>query len=233
MNILITGASNGIGCDTALKFTEQEGNTVVAIARSEKNLQELSNRSNDKKGKIIPLQFDLRSGNYSRLQEVTAKLGHLDIIINNAGQLVNKPFPDLTDDEWQLMYDVNLFGPVKLIRTLLPFIEKANKPHIINISSMGGFQGSKKFPGLSAYSTSKAAICSLTECLSEELKDRNIAVNCLALGMVETEMLQEAFPGIEAPVSSADMAEFIVNFSVNSHRFMNGKIIPVALADPG
>ena len=99
MNILITGASNGIGYDTALRFAEKEGNKVVAIARNKNNLQELSNRSRDKKGEIIPLQFDLRSGDYSRLQDEIAKLGHLDILINNAGQLVNKPFNDLTDDE--------------------------------------------------------------------------------------------------------------------------------------
>jgi NAD(P)-dependent dehydrogenase (short-subunit alcohol dehydrogenase family) len=97
---------------------------------------------------------------------------------------------------------------------------------------MGGVQGTVKFPGLSAYSSSKAALAGLTECLAIEFQDKDIAVNCLALGAVQTEMLQEAFPGFKAPVSPDKMAEFIGNFVLTAHHFMNGKVLPISLSTP-
>jgi NAD(P)-dependent dehydrogenase (short-subunit alcohol dehydrogenase family) len=97
---------------------------------------------------------------------------------------------------------------------------------------MGGFQGAAKFPGLSAYSSSKAALAGLTECLAEELKSKNISVNCLAIGAVQTEMLAKAFPGYKAPLKPNQMAEFICNFALTGHTYFNGKIIPVASTTP-
>ena len=97
---------------------------------------------------------------------------------------------------------------------------------------MGGFQGSSKFPGLSAYSASKAALANLTECLAEELKEKNICANCLALGAVQTEMLETAFPGYVAPVKSREMASFIAYFATRGHQFYNGKILPVSVSTP-
>jgi NAD(P)-dependent dehydrogenase (short-subunit alcohol dehydrogenase family) len=97
---------------------------------------------------------------------------------------------------------------------------------------MGGVQGSAKFAGLSAYSSSKAALCTLTECLAEELKLENISVNCLALGAVQTEMLSKAFPGYRAPLSASEMAEFIVQFARSGHYYFNGKILPVSSTTP-
>ena len=107
-----------------------------------------------------------------------------------------------------------------------------NGSHIVNISSMGGFQGSVKFPGLSAYSTSKAALCSFTELFAEEYKDSGIKMICLCLGAVQTEMLEEAFPGFKAPHSPEEMASFIYTFATTQGDFMNGKIIPVSQSTP-
>jgi NAD(P)-dependent dehydrogenase (short-subunit alcohol dehydrogenase family) len=104
--------------------------------------------------------------------------------------------------------------------------------HIINISSMGGFQGSSKYRGLSYYSASKAAIACLSECLAEEFSESGIRVNCLALGSVQTEMLAEAFPGYKAPVDASEMAHFISDFALNGSKYFNGKIIPVAINNP-
>jgi NAD(P)-dependent dehydrogenase (short-subunit alcohol dehydrogenase family) len=104
--------------------------------------------------------------------------------------------------------------------------------HIVNISSMGGFQGSAKYKGLSYYSASKAALACLTECLATEFTEFGISVNCLALGAVQTEMLDEAFPGYKAPVDAKQMAEFISGFALTGHKFFNGKILPVALGNP-
>jgi short-subunit dehydrogenase len=97
---------------------------------------------------------------------------------------------------------------------------------------MGGFQGSMKFAGLSAYSTSKAALCSFTELFSEEYKDSTIAMNCLCLGSVQTEMLEEAFPGYQAPLNPEQISEYISDFTLSAHKFMKGKIIPLSLTNP-
>ena len=114
----------------------------------------------------------------------------------------------------------------------MDLLGKKQKSHILTISSMGGFQGSAKFAGLSAYSSSKAAIAGLTECLAEEFKGKNIAVNCLAIGAVQTEMLAEAFPGYKAQLLPFQMAEYIMDFAAKGHLYYNGKILPVSLSTP-
>ena len=93
---------------------------------------------------------------------------------------------------------------------------------------MGGIQGSMKFPGLAAYSSSKGAVITLSELLAEEYKEQGIAFNVLALGAVNTEMLQEAFPGYEAPISATEMADYIFNFALTGNKYHNGKIIQVS-----
>jgi len=112
----------------------------------------------------------------------------------------------------------------------LPYLPKGS--HVVTISSMGGVQGTMKFAGLSAYSSSKGAVITLSELLSEEYKDRGIAFNVLALGSVQTEMLAEAFPGYQAPVSAAEMATYIFDFTLTGHKFYNGKVLPVSSTTP-
>jgi NAD(P)-dependent dehydrogenase (short-subunit alcohol dehydrogenase family) len=158
-------------------------------------------------------------------------LGPLHGLINNAGLLINKPFRELSPEDWQAMFAVNVFGVAEMIRALLPVFTN-DGGHILNVGSMGGFQGSAKFPGLSAYSASKAALASLTECLAEELKNDKIAVNCLALGAVQTEMLETAFPGFQAPVSSEEMGRLLAWFIRQGHTFFNGKVLPVSVSTP-
>ena len=89
-----------------------------------------------------------------------------------------------------------------------------------------------KFPGLAAYSSSKGAVLTLTELLAEEYKEQQISFNALALGAVQTEMLEEAFPGYKAPVSAKEMADYIFNFAVTGNKFFNGKIIQVSSSTP-
>ena len=97
---------------------------------------------------------------------------------------------------------------------------------------MGGVQGSMKFPGLAAYSSSKAAVITLTELLAEEYKESGVSFNVLALGAVQTEMLEEAFPGYKAPTSALEMAEYIHDFSLNGNKFYNGKLLQVSNTTP-
>jgi len=228
--ILVTGASRGIGYDTVIELAKNPMNQVIALARNETRLTTLLKKTAANNIQILP--FDLANFNESLLAKQLKNTSKIDVLINNAGLLINQPFEKLTLSDWKSIFDINLFGVIQLVQYLLPKLIVASAPHIVNIGSMGGIQGSSKFPGLSAYSASKAALANLTECLAEELKDKNIKVNCLALGAIQTEMLATAFPGYKAPVTSASMANYLTWFALNGHHFHNGKIIPVALSTP-
>ena len=228
MNIVITGASRGIGFDTALLLSQQPKHQIVAISRNTEALQELNKAASYQN--IQTIATDITENPSTVVEAIKTKLPSVDVLIHNAGLLINKPFAELTPENWQKIFEVNLFAPVQLTRGLLSHINKG--AHIVNIGSMGGFQGSGKFAGLSAYSASKAAIANFSECLAEELKDQGISVNCLALGAVQTAMLAEAFPGYQAPMSSQKMAAFLAHFATEGHQFYNGKVLPVSLATP-
>ena len=104
--------------------------------------------------------------------------------------------------------------------------------HVVTISSIGGIQGSSKFSGLSAYSSSKGAVITLSELLAEEYKESGPSFNVLALGAVQTEMLEEAFPGYKAPLTADEMASYIYDFSLKANKFYNGKILQVSSSTP-
>ena len=223
-NIIITGTSRGIGYELALQFANA-GHHVLAISR--KTPQALIENEN-----ITCLSVDL--SNENDLTSVENFLANswkkVDIIIHNAGSLVNKPFAQLSQADFENVYKVNVFGVANLTRIALTFLQKGS--HVVSISSMGGIQGSMKFPGLAAYSSSKGAVITLSELLAEEYKEQGIAFNVLALGAVNTEMLQEAFPGYEAPISSKEMADYIFNFALTGHKYYNGKVLQVSSTTP-
>lgn len=222
MNVLITGASRGIGFELAKKFLNEE-HQVFAVSRNKNKLNELSLMG----AVIIP--FDLSSIDYQPLFSIIKDV-QFDVLINNAGALINKPFEDISDNDLRYVYEVNLFSPFKLIRHLMPFFNV--NAHIVNISSVGGVQGSVKFPGLSAYSSSKGALNILTECLAEEFKNDSIRFNALALGAVQTEMLAEAFPDFKTNVMPSQIAEYIYAFSIDKNQLFNGKVISISSSTP-
>ncbi len=236
MNILITGASNGIGYQVAKKFALDTSNTILATGRSEANLVKLKEEclKQHAKANVISLPCDLSiDSNISMLtSEINKHIAHLDLLICNAGALVNKPFEEISKEELLNMVEVNFMSPFKLAQKLLPLLLKSKKAQIITIGSMGGINGSVKFPGLSAYSATKGALSILTECLAEEFKEKNIRVNCLAIGSVNTAMLRKAFPTYRAAHEATEMADFIVNFANIGSQFFNGKTIPVSSTTP-
>jgi NAD(P)-dependent dehydrogenase (short-subunit alcohol dehydrogenase family) len=234
MNIVITGASSGIGFATALQLSQSPYHYILAVSRNEEKLAVLKKQADTLygNGNILPLVLDIERQDFSALAKQMDKLGEIDVLINNAGLLLNKPFLELTDADWLQLYQVNVLGAVHTIKAVLPYMGKNRRGHIVNIGSMGGYQGSSKFRGLAAYSASKAALANLTECLAEELHEQNIAVNCLALGAVQTEMLHQAFPDYTAPVTSQEMANYIAFFATHGQLFQNGKIVPLSLSTP-
>ncbi len=237
MNIVITGASQGIGYEVTGLFAEIPESIILAIARNEKKLKQLQNECSNRNpdSRVVPVAFDLEKildQSASITDIVLQHVNHIDILINNAGLLINKPFSDTSLQEARKTYDMNLFVPALLIKELLPYMGKKNTSHVINISSMGGFQGSSKYPGLSYYSSSKAALASITECLASEYKDTGIYFNCLALGSVHTDMFARAFPGYKAQLKPEEIARFIVDFALNGYKYIRGKIIPVSTSNP-
>lgn len=233
MNIVITGAGKGIGFDTALALAENIDDKVIALSRDETALNLLKATATKKDLHNIDIYpVDLLKVSGDDINEIAGKYQQIDVLVNNAGILINKPFADTTIEDWQSVFNTNLFATVNLVQLLLPYMNHNELSHIVNIGSMGGFTGTSKFKGLSAYSASKAALANLAETLAEELQEYNIRVNCLALGSVNTSMLQDAFPGYKAPVDSVDMAKFIAYFCQQGHHFINGKILPISVTTP-
>lgn len=223
-NIIITGTSRGIGYELALLFAKA-GHNVLAISR--KIPQGLIGNAN-----ITCISIDLAVE--KDLEQVENFLSQswkkVDVIIHNAGSLLLKPFGETTSEEFENIYKVNVFGVANLTRISLPYLQKGS--HVVTISSMGGIQGSMKFAGLSAYSSSKGAVITLSELLAEEYKERGISFNVLALGSVNTEMLQEAFPGYQAPLSATEMADYIYNFALTGNKYYNGRVLQVSTTTP-
>ncbi len=234
MNIIITGASSGIGFEAVIELTQQPSHQIIALARSEEKLARLLeiSRSLNPDCVLYPVAFDIVHDDYHDLQQFvqTHFEGKIDVLINNAGALINKPFAELGEADFVEMLQSNYLGHVRMIQAMLFLMAKNS--HIVNIGSMGGFQGSAKFLGLSAYSASKAALHTLTECLAQELAPQEIKVNCLALGSAQTEMLERAFPGYQSPVLAFEMGKYVANFALTGHKFFNGKVLPVALSTP-
>ncbi|WP_431243136.1 SDR family NAD(P)-dependent oxidoreductase [Flavobacterium sp. P21] len=223
-NIIVTGTSRGIGYELALQFANA-GHQVLAISR--KIPQSLLEHQN-----VTCLSVDL--ADESALTEVNHFLSStwkkVDAVVHNAGALIWKPFAETTQADFENIYKVNVFAVANLTRICLPYLQKGS--HVVTISSIGGVRGSLKFAGLVAYSSSKGAVITLTELLAEEYKEKGISFNVLALGSVQTEMLNEAFPGYQAPISAEGMANYIYDFTLNGNKYFNGKVLEVSSTNP-
>lgn len=224
-HIIITGTSRGIGMEM-VKLFATAGHNVLALSRNPQPVEELNLQN------VQALSCDITDKNdLAKVSDfVKDNWEKVDILINNAGAILNKPFLESTMEEIRRVYETNIFGVIALVQKILPFMQESG--HVVNISTMGGVQGSVKFPGLSAYSSSKGAVISLTELLAEEFKENGPAFNVLALGAVQTEMLEEAFPGYKAPISALEMAEYIVDFSIRGNKYYNGKLLQVSNSTP-
>jgi 3-oxoacyl-[acyl-carrier protein] reductase len=225
-NIIITGSSRGIGFELVKVFSKA-GHQVLSLSRNDKTINNL------KLDNVTALAFDLsETKDYKKVANFVAQKwsDKVDVLINNAGLLVNKPFNTITQKDWFNVFQVNVFGVAELTKTILPFM--CSGSHVVTVSSMGGIQGSMKFPGLAAYSSSKGAVITLSEVLAEEYKDQQISFNVLALGAVQTEMLEEAFPGYEAPLTAIEMAAYIFDFALKANKYYNGKVLEVSSSTP-
>lgn len=224
-NVIITGTSRGIGFEL-VKLFSQSGHKVLALSRNDQPINNL------KLENVTAFSFDLiKIKNYKKVKDfINKNWKQVDVLINNAGTLLNKPFAETTVQDFEYVYKANVFGVAEMTRIVIPYMKKDS--HVVTISSMGGVQGSMKFPGLAAYSSSKAAVITLTELWAEEYKEAGPSFNVLALGAVQTEMLEEAFPGYQAPTTALEMACYIFDFSINGNKYFNGKLLQVSNSTP-
>ncbi|MBC6998506.1 SDR family oxidoreductase [Cytophaga sp. FL35] len=224
-NVIITGTSRGIGFEL-VKLFAAEGHQVLALSRNDRPVTEL------KLANVTSFSFDLaKTSDLDKLATfISDEWEQVDILINNAGSLLNKPFLQTSSEEFEQVYRVNVFGVASVTQAVLSKMPKNG--HVVTISSMGGVQGSMKFPGLSAYSSSKGAVITLTELWAEEFKESGPSFNVLALGAVQTEMLEEAFPGYKAPVTAVQMASYIKTFALTGNELYNGKMLQVSNSTP-
>ena len=230
MNIIITGTGKGIGFETLKALAGMAGTKIIAISRNQTKVREWINH--ECKENVIAIDYDLEQTlDFKQIKAaISVHFNYIDILINNAGYLKVQAFGDICEDEFARQLRINTLVPFFLTQSILSLFAKNS--HIVNIGSMGGYHGSKKFPGLLAYSTSKGALANMTECMAEELKEKGIYVNCLALGAAQTEMLAQAFPSYKAPLSADQMAGYIAWFAIHGHQYFNGKVLPVALTTP-
>ena len=230
--IVISGGSSGIGRATVKQFLNaDEDCRVITFARRMEKLQGLTAELSDQqRERFKALRIDLEHPEFSELVESVEQFGgKVDVLINNAGLLIVKPFDQLTRQDIQRSYQVNIMSVYELIQTLLPYMPSGN---ILNISTMGGVRGSQKFSGLSAYSSSKSALLNLTELLAEEFSDRGIHVNAIALGAVDTPMLASAFPDFKTDVTPERVSEYIYQLTTSDYKLLNGKTIELTATTP-
>src|ERR1700757_23692 len=224
MTVVITGASRGIGKELINFFLENNGQ-VIALTSNPTKIKIVH-----PKLQVVSADFNDMDGVFKAADKIKKATKEVSILVNNAATLVNKPFSDITVQDFESTYRINVEAPFFFTQQLVEVMGLSKTAHIVNISSMGGFMGSAKFAGLSAYSSSKGALTTLTECLAEELKDKNIHANCLCLGAVNTEMLKQAFPGYQAPLNPKQMADYIGNFALTGHTYFNGKVLPISVS---
>jgi NAD(P)-dependent dehydrogenase (short-subunit alcohol dehydrogenase family) len=231
MNIIVSGGSKGIGREVVLSLAADKDNQILVTGRNEVRLKELQLEClNENVSYLVMDISELDKEIEPVMDQILNRFSRVDILINIAGLLFVRDFMKLQEQEARSMMETNFFGPAAFIKLLVPLMSSGS--HIVNISSMGGFQGSSKYRGLSYYSASKAALSCLSECLAVELSETGISVNCLALGSVQTVMFESAFPGFKAPLGPKEMADFISYFAINGNKYFDGKVLPVAINNP-
>ena len=228
--MLVTGAGRGVGLATVGALLERPHVQVIAISRNTAALDDLARTQFGKR--LVVGALDLLAP--GAVDEVRALVGarRLHGLIQNAGVLHNVAMGGHQRSALERLFATNVWLPLELAQALTNELKGDPPGHIVHIGSMGGFQDSAKFPGLIAYSASKAALACVAQCLAEEFKELGIRSNCLALGAVDTDMLRAAFPGFQAPISAKEMGSYVAEFVLTGHKYFNGKVLPVATTTP-
>lgn len=186
--VLITGASRGIGEATARKFAENNYNVIINYQNSADKAIKLEKELNELGYNALAIKCDV-----SKYEDVEKMIAHvlknykkIDVLVNNAGIAQQKLFTDITSEEWQKMFNVNVTSVFNCCKAVLPQMISNKAGKIINVSSMWGLVGASCEVH---YSASKAAVIGFTKALAKEVGLSNIRVNCVAPGVIKTDMM--------------------------------------------
>jgi len=181
--VLVTGASRGIGRSIALRFAE-EGARLALAARTENELLQTATMVEQSGARAVAIPTDIRdrAAVDACVARAEAELGPIDVLVNNAGVFLWRPFLELSSEEWDLVLSTNLTGAANFCRAVLPGMIGRRRGRIVNVSSIHGVRGEAN---LAAHSAAKFGLIGLTQSLAREYRSFNIAVNAVCPGTVE------------------------------------------------
>lgn len=184
---IVTGASRGIGRGIALKFAQEGAHLVINYQQNQEAAREVADAVQALGCQVLMVQADVsrRSEGQRLVQETAASFGRIDILVNNAAILQQKPFEEITDAEWDAMFGVCLKGPFILSQEIFPYFKTQRQGCIINIASMGGQFGGPKAPH---YSAAKAGLICFTKSAARIMAAYGVRVNCISPGFIQTDM---------------------------------------------
>ncbi|TCL54864.1 3-oxoacyl-[acyl-carrier protein] reductase [Hydrogenispora ethanolica] len=232
--VIITGASRGIGRATAELFAAHDYNVVInyqySKAEAEQVREQLCQRG--RSAELFRADVSIRSEAVALVDYCQCRFGRVDILVNNAGVAQSKLFIDLTDQDWDRMLNINLKGVFHCCQAALQYMLPRKAGKIINISSIWGITGAACEVH---YSAAKAGVIGLTKALAKELGPSNIQVNCVAPGVIRTDMLadytdselnelREATP-LQRLGSPEDVAQTVLFLASEAADFITGQVI--------
>lgn len=235
-NVWITGASRGIGRETARVFAQKGCRLLLQYVQAQAEAEALADELRGRGTDVLLCQADV--ADYEQMKAVAEAgkkaFGPIDVLVNNAGIAAQRLFTDITPDEWNRMMAVHVNGAYHGIRCVLPDMIRAHRGKIINISSMWGQVGASCEVH---YSTAKAALIGMTKALAKEVGPSNIQVNCVAPGVIDTDMLsgfdQQDRQALmeETPLmrlgTPQDVAETVAFLASDAADFITGQVIGV------
>jgi 3-oxoacyl-[acyl-carrier protein] reductase len=186
---IITGAARGIGRSICIELARRGCNIAFSYSKSKIQADQLASEISAMGREVFCQQNkveDFDSAN-SMVQEVKKRFGAIDFLVNNAGIVRDKLLMRMSEIDWDAVIDINLKGAFNYSKAVAPLMAKARFGSILNITSISGIVG---IPGQANYSASKAGMIGLTKSLAKELASRNVTVNALALGLIDTEMIR-------------------------------------------
>lgn len=234
--VIVTGASGGIGSAIATAFALDGYNVVINYNNNETAALSLCSTLGEKGAVAVAFKADVSSSAQAQalVDFAKAKFGGVDILVNNAGIAQQKLFTDITDDDFDKMFNVNVKSVFNCCRAVLPTMIHQKWGRIVNISSMWGICGASCEVH---YSASKAAVIGLTKALAKEVGPSGITVNCVAPGLIDTKMngnlSQETIKELcdETPVSRIgtpeDVAKAVRFLAEESSSFVTGQVLGV------
>lgn len=232
---VVTGASSGIGRASAIALAKQ-GAKVTLAARRMGKLEELKKEIEALGGEALAVKTDVlkKEEIENMVQKTVERWGKIDILLNNAGIAVMKPFLELTQEDWDKTLEVNLRGQFLVAQAVAKEMQKQEYGRIINIASVASGQQGFGAVGAAHYSASKGGVAAFTEALAMELAPFNINVNCIAPGLIATEMTEfilkdeQAKKGMLAripkgrPGKAEEIASTVVFLASKEAEYVNG-----------